>query len=138
MAIFFMLNRAYVEGMCTSESMQYEVCHISRPGGIFSTREVPLPYVIPCPCPRRKVNQIPWLYDFHGDPVVKNLPANAVDKGSTPGWGTKVPQMKKRFGRTFLVVQWLRPHAPSVGGLSLIPGQETRPQLKDPTCLSED
>ena len=91
MAIFFMLNRAYVEGMCTSESMQYEVCHISRPGGIFSTREVPLPYVIPCPCPRRKVNQIPWLYDFHGDPVVKNLPANAVDKRSTPGWGTKVP-----------------------------------------------
>ena len=62
----------------------------------------------------------------------------AKGQGSTPGWGTKVPQMKKRFGRTFLVVQWLRPHAPSVGGLSLIPGQETRPQLKDPTCLSED
>ena len=91
MTIFFMLNRAYVEGMCTFESMQYEVCHISRPGGIFSTRAVPLPYVIPCPCPRRKVNQIPWLYDFPGDPMVKNLPANAADKGSIPGWGSKMP-----------------------------------------------
>ena len=39
--------------------------------------------------------------------------------------------------RDFLVVQWLRPHAPNAGGLSLIPGRGNRshmPQLKDATC----
>ena len=25
------------------------------------------------------------------DPVVKNLPCNAGDMGSFPGWGTKIP-----------------------------------------------
>ena len=29
--------------------------------------------------------------DFRGSPVVKNLPANAGDRGSIPGWGTKIP-----------------------------------------------
>ena len=29
------------------------------------------------------------LGDFHGGPVVKNLPCNAGDKDSVPGWGTK-------------------------------------------------
>ena len=44
-----------------------------------------------------------------------------------------------------LVVQWLRLHAPSAGGLGLIPGQETRSRMlqlkilgatmiKDPVC----
>ena len=29
--------------------------------------------------------------DFPGGPVVKNLPSNAGDVGSIPGWGTKIP-----------------------------------------------
>ena len=29
--------------------------------------------------------------DFLGGPVVKNLPSNAGDAGSIPGWGTKIP-----------------------------------------------
>ena len=31
------------------------------------------------------------MWDFPGGPVVKNLPFNAGDVGSIPGWGTKVP-----------------------------------------------
>ena len=69
--------------------------------------------------------------------------------------------IKKKFSETehrgnSLVVQWLRPCSPNVGGLGLIPGQGTRshcmPKLrvhmpqpnvlhattKDPTCCSED
>ena len=30
--------------------------------------------------------------DFSGDSVVKNLPCNTRDAGSTPDWGTKIPQ----------------------------------------------
>ena len=29
--------------------------------------------------------------DFSGGPMVKNLPCNAGDMGSIPGWGTKIP-----------------------------------------------
>ena len=29
--------------------------------------------------------------DFPGDPVIKNLPGNAGDKGLTPDQGTKIP-----------------------------------------------
>ena len=29
--------------------------------------------------------------DFPGGAVVKNLPSNAGDMGSIPGWGTKIP-----------------------------------------------
>ena len=29
--------------------------------------------------------------DFPGGPVVKNLPSNAGDVGSIPGWLTKIP-----------------------------------------------
>ena len=33
-----------------------------------------------------------WLEgDFPGGPMVKNLPSNAGDVGSIPGWGTKIP-----------------------------------------------
>ena len=31
------------------------------------------------------------LRDFPGGTVVKNLPCNAGDMGSIPGWGAKVP-----------------------------------------------
>ena len=34
------------------------------------------------------LNLTPW--DFLGGPVVKNLPCNARDAGSTPGRGTKI------------------------------------------------
>ena len=30
-------------------------------------------------------------WDFPGGPVVKDLPSNAGDVGSIPGWGTKIP-----------------------------------------------
>ena len=30
-------------------------------------------------------------WDFPVGPVVKNLPSNAGDAGSIPGWGTKIP-----------------------------------------------
>ena len=29
--------------------------------------------------------------DFPGGPMVKNLPCNAEDVGSIPGWGTRIP-----------------------------------------------
>ena len=29
--------------------------------------------------------------DFPGGPVVQNLPCDAGDAGSVPGWGTKIP-----------------------------------------------
>ena len=32
-----------------------------------------------------------WLRDFPGGPVIKNLPSNAGDEGSIPGWGIKIP-----------------------------------------------
>jgi len=28
--------------------------------------------------------------EFAGGPVIKNLPSNAGDMGSIPGWGTKI------------------------------------------------
>ena len=31
------------------------------------------------------------LGDFLGGPVVKNMPCNAGDIGSIPGWGAKIP-----------------------------------------------
>ena len=35
--------------------------------------------------------KIDQVRDFPGGPVVKNLPANAGDTGSSPGLGTKIP-----------------------------------------------
>ena len=37
----------------------------------------------------------PKTGDFPGGPVVKNLPCNAGDKGSIPGWGTKIPHSEE-------------------------------------------
>ena len=39
----------------------------------------------------RYISQICLSWDFPGGPVVKNLPCNAGDVGSIPGWGTKIP-----------------------------------------------
>ena len=35
--------------------------------------------------------KITALGDFPGGPVDENLPCNAGDMGSIPGWGTKIP-----------------------------------------------
>ena len=47
------------------------------------------------------------LRDSPGGPVVKNLPSNAGDVGSIPGWGTKIPhaagQLSPRATTTELV-----------------------------------
>ena len=37
------------------------------------------------------------MKDFPGGPVVKNLPCNAGDKGSIPGWGNKIPQAMEQL-----------------------------------------
>ena len=37
---------------------------------------------------------------------------------------------------TYLVVQWLRLHAPNAGGLGLIPGQGTRSHMRATTKSS--
>ena len=38
--------------------------------------------------------------DFPGGPVVKNPPSNAGDKGSIPGWGTKIPHATGQINPT--------------------------------------
>ena len=40
---------------------------------------------------RRKKTHLKHFGDYPGGPVVKNLPSNAGDTGSIPGWGTKIP-----------------------------------------------
>ena len=34
---------------------------------------------------------------FPGGLVIKNLPGNAGDTGSTPGWGIKIPHASKQL-----------------------------------------
>ena len=48
------------------------------------------------------------------------------------------PHQSERALEDFLVVQWLRFHTPSAGGLGSIPGQGTRSHMatKDPTCAA--
>ena len=36
-------------------------------------------------------------WEFPGGPVVENLPCNAVDMGSIPGWGTKIPHAMEQL-----------------------------------------
>ena len=57
--------------------------------------------------------------DFPGVPVVKNLPYNAGDVGSIPGWGTKIPHAVEQLSlratateghMTHLHVPTERPH----------------------------
>ena len=55
---------------------------------------------------------IPYLYklywDLPGGPVVKNLPCNAGDVGSIPGWGTKIPPAAKQLSPCALQLVSLR------------------------------
>ena len=39
------------------------------------------------------------MRDFHGGPVVKNLPSNAGDEGLIPGQGTKMPHAAGQLGQ---------------------------------------
>ena len=57
--------------------------------------------------------------------MVKNLPSNAGDVGSIPGWGTKIPQEEGQ----------LSPHA-----LEPMPQLERslHDAMKDPTCHNKD
>ena len=36
-----------------------------------------------------------YHWNFPGGPMVKTLPSNTRDVGSTPGWGTKIPHALK-------------------------------------------
>ena len=38
--------------------------------------------------------------DFPGGTVVKNLPSNEGDVGSSPGWGTKIPHAAGQLSLT--------------------------------------
>jgi len=49
---------------------------------IFSCEKQPIKYI--------------WR-DFPGGPVVKNLPCDAEDLGSIPGWGTKTPHAMEQL-----------------------------------------
>ena len=42
----------------------------------------------------KKEGKMSKMRDFSGGPVVKSLPANVGDRGSTPGPGTKSPHAK--------------------------------------------
>ena len=37
------------------------------------------------------------MRNFPGGPVVKNLPSNAADVSSSPGWGTKIPHISRQL-----------------------------------------
>ena len=41
--------------------------------------------------------KISGFWDFPVSPVVKNLPCNAKDMGSTPGQGTKIPHATEQL-----------------------------------------
>ena len=40
-------------------------------------------------------------WDFPGGPVIKNLPCNAGDAGSIPGWGTKIPHVVEQLSMCY-------------------------------------
>ena len=53
----------------------------------------------------------------------------------------RIRHIKNKIGGTSLVVQWLRLHAPTAGGLCFIPGRGTKiphTATKDPECLNKD
>ena len=63
-------------------SISYEfvkICHLPSPipGSVWDRKVMTV-------CALKK-------WKVPGDPLVKNLPSNAGDTGSMPGWGTKIP-----------------------------------------------
>ena len=58
----------------------------------FRSTHFPVEHAMPPSLPRDfLLSKMPRRY-FPGGPVVNNLPSNAGDAGSIPGWGTKIPQ----------------------------------------------
>ena len=45
----------------------------------------------------RKMQIKTTMRHFPGGPVVSNLPSNAGDVGSIPGWGTKIPHAVRQL-----------------------------------------
>ena len=80
-----------------------------------------------------------WVKDFPGGPVLKNLPADAGNTGSSPGLGrshmlrskkARAPQLLGLCSRA-REQQLLRPHATTTearGPRALAPQQEKPPQ----------
>ena len=56
-------------------------------------------------------------WDFLGGPVVKNLPCNAEDTGSIPGWGTKIPHAVEHV---LLLSPWVTMTEPSNYGAHML------------------
>ena len=54
-------------------------------------------YEATLPCLGRQFSKSVAPQDFPGGPVVKNLPCNARDASSIPGWGTKIPYAMKQL-----------------------------------------
>ena len=55
----------------------------------WDTSSTAISILSPCPLSYSKLRRVRG--NFPGGPVVKNLPSNARDVGSIPGWGTKIP-----------------------------------------------
>ena len=66
-------------------------------------------------------NLKPLLGDFPGSLVVRNPPSNAEDRGSTPGWGMKIPQATK--------------HTPKLEKAHTPQQRPTQPKKKKVFCL---
>ena len=62
--------------------------------------------------------------DFLGGPVVKNLPSNAGDVGSIPGWGTKIPHAKRQLSLSATTIE-----------LACLDGEPTCCKLETPRTL---
>ena len=58
--------------------------------------------------------------------MVKNLPANAGDKGSIPGWG-RFPGVGN--DNLFQILAWEIPRSEKPGGLQSMGSQKSRTQL---------
>ena len=63
------------------------------------------------------------------DEFGETLPEASAPMGPEKGGLTDKGHDLLKGDETSLVVQWLRSHAPNVGGLGLIPGQRTRSHM---------
>ena len=71
--------------------------------------------------------------DFPGGPVVKNPPSNAGDKGSIPGWWTKVPHGTGQLSlcATTREARMLQLLSPGTYNLCSPAGEALAPQLAE-------
>ena len=78
--------------------------------------------------------------DFPGGPVVKNLPSNAGDVGSIPGWGTKIPHAAGQLIPRVTTTETAHSGA-CAPHLERSPHAATKSPCtatKDPACCNED